>query len=360
MRVTIPLALLSAALTSGFALAQLPSLVPGDIEGRSFASMELTIQHEGIGGMEADKMPLGTEFFSLAKGPQCPHWPAEGSGASYKFEKGLCGLHMTYEGLDRVRVLREETGQTGLHANDIHIVSPLTVPGFVDVHITSLVDALHWDASAEVEIALYQAVVHDFTPGPNGLGETVVTVPVEVGPAGLDIRVTTFVYVDNLTEPTFQGLVDLDVKVMFRVPSAAYVTGGIGCPTTNGLPRIEAMAGSLPAIGSRFDARVSNLPHDPSMMAFGLLGVGLLDPPLSLAPFGKPGCHLYVANAVAVPLRKSDDQAVWSMFIPLNLGLVDAKFHQQAFSFANEGNKLDFVLSNYGEAKVGILPIFLP
>lgn len=352
MRASFPLALLGAALFAGAGTAQMPMGVL--VNAKAVADGGLTIKHDGPAGPEIGLLPVGTAFSTVPTGPVCPHWPAEGVGVQYWCEKDNTGFH--FVGKELIRAFAGNIGETGIHDNVIFASAPGCVPGFVDIEFKSLIDAEHYHAWAIVEVDGYGAFRHDFAKE----YETF-SVPVTFDRLGLSVHVKTHLHVDNRSAPTYQGLIDLDLKVSLRLAGASYVTGGAGCAGTNGVPVIEAAPFRLPWLNSPFTVDVKNLPLDPAKPVFGLLAASKLEPPLDLGVFGMAGCPLYVYTPVVMPLVKFGDTAEWTLPIPGSLALVNAKFYQQVFALDDPSvNALGAVVSNYGEATIGAFPIYYP
>ncbi|MCC6673079.1 MAG: hypothetical protein IT458_18585 [Planctomycetes bacterium] len=137
----------------------------------------------------------------------------------------------------------------------------------------------------------------------------------------------------------------------------AYVTYGKGCAGAAGTPLLAAPLGSLPYLGQRFTVSASGLPLQGS--AVMLVGAsrtqwGSLDLPLALDRFGAPGCTLYVEGLLQAPLQVSSGSALFTVGLPLDRNMAGLRFHQQVVALDRAANALGVILSNAGQATVGL------
>lgn len=387
MRVTIPIALLGAALLSGAALGQgvavgsveaqnvpartvaerrasvgsvqtqsaptLTPLVEPGLTAYAMAKQALSITHVSPASVEEGTVPAGLLFSDTPAGPACPHWPAYGCGVKYEFVKASHGYAYTYKGRDLVQVRPYEVGQAADNDNVIVALSSKEIPAFVDVKIKSIVDAGFSYSVAEVAVPGYDAIRHQFAPG---YAETDVSLPVELSAWPLPIHVRTVVFVNNTLEPDDMALVDLDVQVTVRLPSASYtIEGATTCAGSNGTPFLSPPWG-LPVLGSSFSIVAMNLPIDPAKPAYGLIGPRRFLP-FSLESIGMPGCFLHVSSPMAIPLAKCCGTAEWTLPIPVNMELLGAEFYQQVFALDESWvNPLGCVITDVGHGVVGVPP----
>jgi hypothetical protein len=75
--------------------------------------------------------------------------------------------------------------------------------------------------------------------------------------------------------------------------------------------------------------------------------------PASLAPFGAPGCSLYVRDDLVALVVGAGNQATIDIVIPAWLGLLGVRFHQQALVPDAAANPLGAVMSDAMTATVG-------
>ena len=138
-------------------------------------------------------------------------------------------------------------------------------------------------------------------------------------------------------------------------PIADYTSFGAGCTGSAGTPLLTAAPGSRPAIGSTFDAEVSNLPLGAALMATGLSNTftsNNLPLPLNLSILGMTGCNQYV-DALVLNYIAGTTSATWSWSIPNTPGLFGAKFYNQAFSIDPTANSFGFAASNAAAGTIG-------
>jgi hypothetical protein len=82
---------------------------------------------------------------------------------------------------------------------------------------------------------------------------------------------------------------------------------GIGCAGSNGIPRLDAAAGSLPALGGVLRLDLSQLPTAGGTLLLGAgLGIGQfagMPLPLDLGFAGMPRCDLWIALVPALSIQ---------------------------------------------------------
>jgi hypothetical protein len=112
---------------------------------------------------------------------------------------------------------------------------------------------------------------------------------------------------------------------------------GVGCLGSAGTPSLDALANTLPGLGSVFPLQLTALPAQPGFayIAFGFDLIrwngALL--PVSLTPFGLPGCQLWIAPTVGALLATQYGTAAFALTIPNNPALAGVTVGAQALSF---------------------------
>lgn len=134
---------------------------------------------------------------------------------------------------------------------------------------------------------------------------------------------------------------------------ASYTTFGQGCPSSLGITTLNAV--QLPRLGSTMLVILDRLPQNACFMITGFSDTtsafGSL--PLSLAPFGAPGCLGRVSIDSNVLLVGSNGNALSSMTVPNILSLMGAQLYQQALVFDAAANQLGAVVSNAATLVIG-------
>jgi hypothetical protein len=125
-----------------------------------------------------------------------------------------------------------------------------------------------------------------------------------------------------------------------------------------GVPALTALAGSTPRIGQQFQLRLTAIPDGPANRVFGLLGTTATawngaPLPLALGPLGAPGCSLFVAPEVDVPLVPALQAANWQMRIPAAVGLIGVHLFVQGAVLVPGFNAAGIVLTNAGDCRIG-------
>lgn len=151
--------------------------------------------------------------------------------------------------------------------------------------------------------------------------------------------------------PSISSTVFADTWVYATPLPASFTPYGAGCPGGNGTPVLAPAQFSLPWLGDQFRTQVGSLPQTAAG-AFFLLGLGQT-PPVSLAPFGLPGCDTWVTLDESVFLPVVAGTATRTLSVPNSTALAGLHVFEQAAvvdSAANGGA----ALSNAGEIVLGI------
>src|SRR5690606_8921691 len=106
---------------------------------------------------------------------------------------------------------------------------------------------------------------------------------------------------------------------------------GAGCAGSAGVPTVSANANSIAQPGGVVAFDVDNVPNSLAILAAGFSRTvaGGQPLPLSLAPFGMPGCSLLVSPDVAVLLAAGANAATWWLPLPSVPGLLGVEFYVQ-------------------------------
>jgi hypothetical protein len=132
-------------------------------------------------------------------------------------------------------------------------------------------------------------------------------------------------------------------------------TFGAGCPGSLGVPTLQTSSGATPEPGGVLSLDVVNLPMSVAMMAAGFSRTiaGSQPLPLSLAPFGMPGCNLLVSPDATGLLVGSGHSAHWSLPLPSTPGLLGIELYLQAFAWDPAANAAGITVSNGARCRVG-------
>jgi hypothetical protein len=139
---------------------------------------------------------------------------------------------------------------------------------------------------------------------------------------------------------------------VYRTDSPAdYVPFGHGCAGSVGTPLLANAPYRLPWLGDSFTAEVRQLPASAAML---LMTGFYAPPPVSLAPFGMPGCDWFVSNDLPVFLfADASGTASWSIAVPNLPASVGVVLFQQAFVL-DAVNTAGAVTSNAAELRTGV------
>lgn len=130
-------------------------------------------------------------------------------------------------------------------------------------------------------------------------------------------------------------------------PTSTYTGFSPGC--AGSLPSSRLVPRDTPRIGQTLRVRLFDLPQDVAFMVLGWSRVA----PVSLAPFGMPGCFQHISADAAVLLLGQNGQAVWELPIPNSPQLVGLQFFNQAVVPDSVANPLGAVVSDAMQGVVG-------
>ncbi len=128
---------------------------------------------------------------------------------------------------------------------------------------------------------------------------------------------------------------------------------GAGCAGPLGISQLSAT--TRPALGQSFAVQMNNLPLSAAIMMCGFSNTSsTFGPlPLSITPFGAPGCTARVSTDANLFVAGSGNAAQWLFNIPNNGGLLGLKLYNQAFVLAPGFNSLGAVLSDAHALLIG-------
>lgn len=134
------------------------------------------------------------------------------------------------------------------------------------------------------------------------------------------------------------------------------VTFGAGCAGSNGVPTLVPNSEGA-RVAEALGVDLVNLP--PFAPAFGVLGLN--DStwsgnalPMSLAPFGMPGCSLFVSADATRPLPTGSSATVrWVEPLPFLPQLLGVDVFGQAFVLDPSANAIGMTMSNASRATIG-------
>lgn len=134
--------------------------------------------------------------------------------------------------------------------------------------------------------------------------------------------------------------------------SATVVAYGAGCGGAAGIPELANAPFTLPWIGDTHYNRVTSL----APTSAGVFFVTGLDPtaPISLAPFGMPGCDQLVNTATVEFTPASNGMAEWQLTIPNSTALANVQLFQQVVALDSNANVAGLTVSNGVELTTGI------
>ncbi|MCA8964367.1 MAG: hypothetical protein H6838_10870 [Planctomycetes bacterium] len=132
-------------------------------------------------------------------------------------------------------------------------------------------------------------------------------------------------------------------------------TFGSGCAGSLGVPSLQPGAASVPQPGGVATVDLDNLPQSVAILAAGFSRTlaGTQPLPLSLQPFGMPGCDLLVSPDVNVLLLGNNHAATWYLPLPPAPGLLGVEFYVQALAWDPAANAAGVTVSNGGRCRIG-------
>ncbi len=150
-------------------------------------------------------------------------------------------------------------------------------------------------------------------------------------------------------------LVGYSADTWTLAPVGAEALFGTGCPGSLGLPTLQTSPDSAPEPGGTLVFQLTNLPSTLALMAVGFSNTtaGTQALPLSLAPFGMPGCNLLVAPDTTVLLAVTAHEASWTLVVPHENALSGVEFFCQAFAFDPGANLAGLIATNAGRSRLG-------
>ena len=110
-------------------------------------------------------------------------------------------------------------------------------------------------------------------------------------------------------------------------------------------------------IGNPLGLLLSNLPaNQPAFMFLGFSKTswGSLPLPLSLALLGMRGCSLYTSITTVFSVANIGGQGIWSLPIPMDIGLVGGTFYTQSLVFDLGANPAGATTTNAGKLTIGL------
>lgn len=139
----------------------------------------------------------------------------------------------------------------------------------------------------------------------------------------------------------------------FRTSAPAdAVPFGAGCVGSVGVPQLAAAPYQLPWLGDTFTTRATSLAPGAGGVVFATGFTA--PPPISLAPFGMPGCDQLVSPVVSEFRVVAAGAADWTIVIPNTAPLAGVHLFQQAFALDPAANTAGLVASNGVELTTGI------
>ncbi|MFY9341510.1 MAG: hypothetical protein WAT39_03410 [Planctomycetota bacterium] len=139
---------------------------------------------------------------------------------------------------------------------------------------------------------------------------------------------------------------------------ATFVSYGAGCAGPAGVPLLANIPPSLPRIGTTLQLRLSNLPLSPLNVGLGFVGFdatswGGATLPLSLTPFGFPGCDALLAPVRIDNLPNTNGAATWSFPVPMSAFALGVSVYFQGAVLVPGWNPGGLAFSNGGHAVIG-------
>jgi hypothetical protein len=133
------------------------------------------------------------------------------------------------------------------------------------------------------------------------------------------------------------GVGDTDTWALAPATVPTFARHGTGCPGSSGIPSLDRVGNAVPALGTTLPLVVTALPPQPGFvwLAFGfeLLRWNGALLPAALAPFGLPGCSLWVAPEAGFLIARQNGTAAMPVAIPAHATLIGVRLGAQALSF---------------------------
>ncbi len=162
---------------------------------------------------------------------------------------------------------------------------------------------------------------------------------------------------DRIDFTTSSGAGNWVIAELHVTTSGGYAAFGSGCMGSNGVPDLQAAAGSTPQLGQQFTLQATNLPlaGGPLFIAFGasstqFAGLGAL--PFDLAVVQAPGC-LILCDVLAMGVTGNNGgSGSYSFTVPNDQALVGTLFFNQAYANDASANPLGLTVSNGGVGQI--------
>lgn len=186
--------------------------------------------------------------------------------------------------------------------------------------------------------------------------------------SGPDLQAQLFVDVPQgtyvLDVDGFQALTGTYTLDLIALPGqnasrAIYQVLGGGCPGSNNLvPSWRVRPFEVPLLGTTLVGEFGNAPASTLIVGFAGLSTSITSQgqplPVSLAPFGAPGCVVNIDPFVTtVLLGDANGAATWPLVIPYSTVFISVDIFQQGMVLDPAANALGVTLSNFGRGVVG-------
>jgi hypothetical protein len=138
---------------------------------------------------------------------------------------------------------------------------------------------------------------------------------------------------------------------------ASFGVFGAGCKGSAGTPTLTQISPKRPWLGETLQLRLTALPGGPAALNWGFSRTswGSVPLPLDLTRYGMPGCQLLVSpDTSGIPLRVTNNEALWAVKIPAVPILSGLSFYLQGYASDPRANAWGVVVSNGYEARLGI------
>jgi hypothetical protein len=128
---------------------------------------------------------------------------------------------------------------------------------------------------------------------------------------------------------------------------STFVTFAAGC--SGSAPAAMLVPRDTPQIGKTLVVQLEGVPQNLALVGLGWQRVA----PVSLAPFGAPGCFWHVSPDALVPVAGAGGRARIAMPIPFAMSLFGIEFHQQALVLDASSNALGATVSAAATGSIG-------